>query len=157
MQKIMLVGVTLLLAGVTHAQTLKESVVPAAVKSAFSKKFPSASSVKWSKESKTEFEAEFKNGALTQAANFDASGSWVVTETEVKKAELPAAITKAIAKDFAGYKVGESEKVEKPNKPLYYEMKVEKGETSYVVEISPEGKILKKAKDVEEKDEKEGK
>lgn len=156
MQKIMLVGVSLLLAGVAHAQTLKESAVPAAVKSAFTKKFPSASAVKWSKESKTEFEAEFKNGSLTQAANFDASGSWVVTETEVKKAELPGPVAKAIAKDFVGYKTGESEKVEKPNTPMYFEVKVEKGELTYVLEISPEGKILKKAKEEEEKDEKEG-
>ncbi|GAB4038567.1 PepSY-like domain-containing protein [Spirosoma gilvum] len=154
MQKIMLVGVAILLSGVSHAQTLKESAVPAAVKSSFTKMFPNAKSVKWSKESKTEFEAEFKNGTLTQAANFDASGSWVVTETEIKKAELPAPVAKAIAKDFAGYKTGECEKVEKPNKPMYFELKVEKGETGYVLEISPDGKILKKEKDVEEKDEK---
>ncbi|MVM33671.1 hypothetical protein GO755_26770 [Spirosoma sp. HMF4905] len=148
MKKIMLAGVAALLAGGLYAQTLKESAVPAVVKSSFTKMFPNAKSVKWSKESATEFEAEFKNGSLTQAANFDASGSWVVTETEIKKADLPGPVAKAIAKDFAGYKTGESEKVEKPNKPMYFEVKVEKGEVGYVLEISPEGKILKKEKDV---------
>ncbi|WP_211221675.1 PepSY-like domain-containing protein [Spirosoma panaciterrae] len=99
--------------------------------------FPNAKSAKWSKESKTEFEAEFKNGSLIQAANLDASGSWVVTETEIKKAELPDPLAKAIARAFAGYKTGESEKVEKPNKHIYFEVKVEKGEMVYVLEISP--------------------
>lgn len=152
MKKIGFICVAVLLYGVSHAQKLKESAVPAAVKSSFMKKFPNAKAVNWSKESATEFEAEFKNGTTEQAANFDASGNWVVTETEIKKSELPTAVVKAIAKDFPGYKTGESEKVEKPNTALFYEVSVEKGEISYSVQITPEGKILKKEKEEEEKE-----
>lgn len=140
-----------LVSGFCYAQEKSEKVtVPAAVKAAFAKQFPNAKSVEWSMESKTEYEAEFKNGQLEQAANFDASGKWIVTETEIKKAELPAAVNKAVAKDFAGYKTEEVEKVEKPGS-VYYELKVEKGEKTYNVEISPEGKVLKKQEEKEDK------
>lgn len=151
MKKTAMLCAAMLVSGFVFAQKKTEKVnVPAAVQAAFAKQFPSAKSVEWSMESKTEYEAEFKNGAFEQAANFDASGKWVVTETEIKKADLPAAVTKVIAKDFAGYKTEEVEKVEKPGS-VYYELKVEKGETSYVVEVSPEGKVLKKQQEKEEK------
>lgn len=152
MKKTILIGVGVLLSGLANAQKLKESAVPPAVQSAFIKKFPNAKTVVWSKESETEFEAEFKNGALAQAANFETSGKWVVTETEIKKSDLPGAVAKAIEKDFAGYKIEESEKVEKPGTAAFYEVKVEKGEMAYDVQISAEGKVMKKEKEVEEKE-----
>jgi hypothetical protein len=157
MKKIILFCVAVLVSGLLHAQKSQKVTVPAAVKSAFMKKFPNASAVKWSKESATEFESEFKNGSIKQAANFDASGMWVVTETEVKKADLPAPVLSAIGKDFSGYKVSEIEKVEKPNAATIFEAKVEKGEVTYIVEVSPEGKILKKEQEKEEKGKEEKK
>ncbi|MBE9583791.1 PepSY-like domain-containing protein [Mucilaginibacter sp. JRF] len=151
MKKTFLLGAALLLCAPSFAQ--KAIVVPAAVKSTFTKSFPNAKAVKWSKENDAEFEAEFTNGSVKQAANFKTSGTLVVTETEIKKSALPAVITAVVNKEFTGYKIEDIEKVEKPGKPRYYEMKVEKGEQSYLIEISPEGKILKKEKEgKEEKD-----
>lgn len=60
------------------------------VKESFGKRFPDAKEVKWSKENATEFEAEFETGEMEQSVNFDQSGKWLVTETEIKSSELPS-------------------------------------------------------------------
>ena len=62
MKQIILIGIAAFSCGGLHGQKLKESEVPTAVKDAFSKSFPNAKKVAWSKETDTEFEAEFKNG-----------------------------------------------------------------------------------------------
>ena len=158
MKLIVLVCVAAFVSGVMNAQKLKETDVPEAVKVSFVKNFPNVKSVKWSKESESEFEAEFKKGALKQSANFDASGNWLVTETEIKKSDLPPLIQAAIKKEFEGFKVEEAEKVETP-KGVTYEVELEKGKVTYGVEFTAEGKVLKKEekKEDEEGEEKDGK
>ena len=151
MKKISLVIVVILMAGLAHAQELKVSEVPTSVKESFTKRFPNAKEVKWSKESATEFEAEFENGETEQSVNFDQTGKWLVTETEIKKSELPQAVQAAIAKEFAGYKIEEAEKAETSDKGMFYEVELEKGEMNYEVQLSADGKVLKK----EEKKEKD--
>jgi len=142
----------ILTAGFPKAQTLKDSDVPSAVKMTFTKTFPNAKDVKWSKESEKEFEAEFKNGSMEQAANFDEMGKWLITETEIKKSELPAAVTASLKKEFADYKIEEAEKADTPDKGIFYEVEVEKGKMTYVVQLSPAGKVLKKEEKKEEKE-----
>ncbi len=153
MKQIILFCVFSLIAGLTHAQKLKDSDVPVSVQSAFSKLFPTATEVKWSKESANEFEAEFKMNKTEKSANFDQTGRWLGTETEIKSAGLPQPVLATISKDFAGYKIEESEKAETPDKGTFYEMELEKGESKIEVQISADGKVLKK----EEKKEKEEK
>jgi len=135
-----------------HAQTLKDSEIPSTVREAFMKKFSNAKDVKWSKESEKEFEAEFKNGSMEQAANFDEMGKWLITETEIKKSELPAAVTASLKKEFADYKIEEVEKADTPDKGIFYEVEVEKGKMTYVVQLSPAGKVIKKEEKKEEKE-----
>jgi len=151
--KKVLIAITILVTGFAQAQKLKESEVPKAVKDSFAKRFPNLKGVEWSKESETEFEAEFKNAGKEQSANFDQAGKWLVTETEIKKADLPQAVQASIAKEFAGYKVEEAEKVETANDGIQYEVALEKGESNYEVLLSADGKVLKK----EEKKEKDDK
>jgi len=155
MKKITLIVVAGLLGATVHAQKLKNSEVPTAVKQAFAKNFPSAKEVKWSKEDATEFEAEFKSGATEKSANFDQSGKWVVTETEIKKSDLPQAVQAAVAKEFAGYKMDEIEKVEKPDNVVLYEMELEKNKVTYEVQFDANGKVIKKEVKKEEKEEKD--
>lgn len=150
MKKVMIV-MAILVTGFAQAQKLKESEVPKAVKDSFDKRFDNAKGVEWSKESETEFEAEFKNAGKEQSANFDQAGKWLVTETEIKKTDLPQAVQVAIAKEFAGYKIEEAEKVETANEGTQYEVAVEKDELNYEVVFSSAGKVLKK-EDKKEKD-----
>ena len=153
MKRIMLFSVACLVAGFAGAQKLKESEVPTAVKQTFAKNFPKAKEVKWSKEGTSEFEAEFENSEMEQSANFDQTGKWLETETEIKKSELPKAVQAAITKEFVGYTLHEPEKVESPGKPLLYEMELKKDKVTYEVQFSADGKVVKK----EEKKKKEGK
>ncbi|MEH6408263.1 MAG: hypothetical protein V7767_13365, partial [Leeuwenhoekiella sp.] len=48
--------------------------IPNAVNEAFAKKFPNAKSVKWDKETETEWEAEFKMDGMEYSANFTDEG-----------------------------------------------------------------------------------
>ena len=162
MKQIVLVCAAALVSGALSAQKLKETEVPQAVKASFSKSFPNAKAVEWSKETESEFEAEFKSGSVEQSANFDATGKWLVTETEIKKSDLPAAVQATIKKEFAGFKIEEAEKVEKAE-GVTYEVELEKGELTYGIEFSKDGKVLKKEekkeddKEGDEKEENDGK
>jgi hypothetical protein len=134
------------------AQRMKESDVPAVVKQAFTKQFASAKGVKWSKESETEFEAEFKTSQGEQSANFDTSGKWLITETEISEKSLPAVVMQTLEREFAGYKVEESERAETPDKGSFYEIKLEQGRKTIIAQISGDGKIVKVEEEKEESD-----
>ncbi len=69
-----------------------QSNVPAAVKTAFSKKFPTVKKVDWDKEGKTQWEAEFELNEKDMSANFDLQGNWKETETDIEEDEVPALI-----------------------------------------------------------------
>jgi len=154
MKQIALVCAVVFVSGALHAQKLKESEVPEPVKSSFSKSFPNAKGVEWSKESEGEFEAEFKSGSLKHSANFDSSGKWLITETEIKKADLPTMVQATIKKEFGGLKIEEVEKVETPE-GISYEVELEKGEVTYSVQLASDGKILKKEERKEDKEDHE--
>lgn len=125
-------------------QKLKEAEVPTVVKGAFAKRFPGVRKIGWSRESDTEFEAEFKNNGKEQSANFDANGNWLETESEIKKSEVPSNILTLIAKEFPGYEMEEAELADTKDEGVVYEFELEKGETNYEVSISKDAKILKK-------------
>jgi len=143
MKYTMLFFLLALSSGYAQAQKLKESEVPAAVKSAFAKRFSTVKQAKWSKENDSAFEAEFKISGIEQSANFDAAGKWLATETEMKKTDLPSSVQATLTKEFAGYTIEEAEKAETPA-GIFYEVEVEKGKATYELQISPDGKVLSK-------------
>jgi hypothetical protein len=153
MKTTILICLASLVAGLAHAQKLKETEVPGAVKKAFAEKFKNATEIKWSKESATEFEAEFEVGKKEQSASFDNTGKWLVTESEIKTAELPQAVQATIAKEFAGYKIEEAEKADSSDNGSFYEVALKSGKNKYEVQLSADGKVLKK-EEVKEKSEK---
>jgi hypothetical protein len=93
--------------------------VPDAVKTAFNNKFPTASSVKWEKESKTELEANFKMNNTDVSANFSLDGSWVETETTIPASELPAPVTNAVNTKYQEQFMEEQKKLKSPV-PKYF-------------------------------------
>jgi hypothetical protein len=145
----------LLISGYASAQKLKENEVPLAVKKTFQQKFAGAKEVKWSKESATEFEAEFDLGGHEQSASFDNSGQWKETEIEIKKYELPQAVQATLAKEFEGYKIEEAEKAESPGPGSYYEVALKNGKVKYEVKLSPEGKVITKVEKNEKAEKKD--
>lgn len=137
------------------AQKIKEIEVPQPVKTAFTTKFPQATAVKWELEDGKEYEAEFKENGKERSATFSLTGQWMETETEIKTAELPAAVTQAIATSFAGSKVEEAETVETPDRGTFYEVELEKGEQPLEVQFAADGTVLKQDVEEEDKDDKD--
>ena len=117
--------------------------VPDAVKTAFNNKFPTASSVKWEKESKTELEANFKMNNTDVSANFSLDGSWVETETTIPASELPAPVTNAVNTKYPGAVYGRTEKIEKPGAKILYEVNLTVNGKKKELELSPDGIIVK--------------
>lgn len=139
---ILLFGVALVICAPSFAQKGDaKAAVPEAIKSSFSQKFPKATAVEWEMEGKDEWEAEFKLDGKEFSASFSSAGAWIETESEIKKANLPAAITKALDVEFAGYKLVEAETIETP-KLKGYELELKSGEQSIEVVMDESGKLL---------------
>lgn len=132
------------------SQDAKE--VPAAVKTAFSQKFPDASKVKWSMENKTEWEAEFKMNGKEYSANFDTDGNWMETEYEVGMEDLPEAVRSTLKNEFVGYEIEEMEISQTVDGELY-EFEIEKDGKEMEIAIDQSGKVVKKEQEEEDEDE----
>lgn len=98
--------------------------VPPAVTNAFNAKFPGASELKWEKENSKELEANFKWNAGKVSANFGLDGSWKETETTINPSELPAAVTNAVNTKYPGNSIFLTEKIEKPENKIFYEVNI---------------------------------
>lgn len=152
MKSILILLGTVMLSGTSFAQKISENKIPTAVLIGFKTKFPAAMKTTWEMENKSEYEADFTIDKTKHSAKFDKSGKWKETETDIKIVELPEAVSKAIAKEFDGYKVEEAEKVETSNNGTIYEVKVKKGKVTYEAQFSSTGKVLKKDIEKKEKD-----
>jgi len=126
-----------------YSQKITPEKVPGIVKQAFAKKFPSTTDVKYEMEKK-DYEINFKVNGVEMSANFDATGKWLETETEIKESDLSKEISSSVVKNFAGFKISEVAKVETPNKGLIFEMDLKKDKEGYEVQFSPNGDVLKK-------------
>ena len=144
----------LLICGSAFAQDAKD--LPAKVKAAFEKKFPAAQKVKWGKENATEWEAEFTMNNTTYSANFNAEGNWLETEYAIGEKDIPAAITKTLAKEFPGYKISVSE-ISETIKGKIYEFDLKSGVNKKEVAVNADGTMVKKDAREKEEEEKEDK
>ncbi|PLK44938.1 PepSY-like domain-containing protein [Emticicia sp. TH156] len=102
------------LSTVVFAQRLAADKVPAAIKQAFAKAYPTAKAVKWDKEGK-DYEASFEQGEDELSVVFDEKGQVLETEKEIKFSELPAAVQQALK----GKKVKEAAIIMKGGKTMY--------------------------------------
>ena len=117
--------------------------VPDAVKTAFSNKFPGATDIKWEKENKKEFEANFKMNNAEVSANFGLDGTWVETETTIPSSELPVAVTNAVNTKYLGAVYGRTEKIEKPGAKILYEVNITVNGKKKELELNADGSIAK--------------
>jgi hypothetical protein len=146
---------TVLISHSALAQKIAAGKVPAAVHSAFKKMFPDAAKTSWEIENTKEFEAGFKLKGKELSANFDNTGKWLETETEIKISALPASVSNAIKKDFAGFNIKEASKIESAKNGNCYEAEIEKGKDSFDVLFTHDGKFLSKTINNKEKEEKD--
>jgi hypothetical protein len=136
---IILLFVTVLFASSLYSQ----KIAPENVKKEFAKRYTAAQAVKWGSEEATEWEADFTINGTRVSASYDEKGIWLESETEISIKDLPASVTGALTKEFAGYKTGEMSIFEDP-KMKGYEVALKKGETKLEVVIDNSGKVIKK-------------
>ncbi len=136
---------------VLACKATKNMQVPENVQQSLKVLYPKAEEVKWEKEG-TNFEANFEVNDTEMSVIFDAKGTVLETETEIEKDDLPAAVKNALKKDFAGYDVEETAKIEKNGKTTF-EAQVKKGETKLDAIYNPDGKLIKKIEKQEKEEE----
>ena len=152
MKKTMFTLCAVMIGFYASAQKLTEAQVPAAVVKTFKAKYPAVQHATWEKEDMA-YEANFEMNKAETSAIFDANGKFMETESEIAKSALPKAVADAVAKNYAGYKIEETAKIEAKGL-VTYEVEVEKGEKSMDLIYDEKGKLLKTTPKEEEKDKK---
>jgi hypothetical protein len=143
------------------AQKLKEAEVPASVKEAFAKQFPSVKDTDWEKEGQN-YEAEFEmksvkmeagksvKSSVEKSAVFDASGQLLQVEEEIPVSQLPASVRDYVTKNLNGKKIAEAAKITDAKGTVTYEAEVAKQD--YIFDSN--GNFLAKEKEGKDNDNK---
>ena len=87
MKSIIIILTAALLCG--NSALAQKNNVPSDIKTAFSKKYPSATKVKWEKE-RSKYETSFLLNGKEMSVLFDTYGAIEETETKIAASELPA-------------------------------------------------------------------
>jgi len=130
-----------------NAQTVKEAEVPAAVKEALKKAYPTAKVEKWEKED-ANYEVEIKVGKTESSVVYDASGNLVMTEVEIKVSELPKAATDYLNTNLKGKKITEASKMTYADGKVNYEAEVD--DVDYI--FDEKGNFIEKEVEKDKKD-----
>jgi len=140
-------------AGSLHAQELKADAVPASVKEALTKAYPTARGVRWAKGDDAGYEAEFKADKRKYEVEISAAGEIIEAEEEIRASALPAAVRAAIEAQFAGYRIEEAAKVTSKD-VIAYEVELEKGKGKNEEEVETSfdanGKLLSQERSTDE-------
>ena len=119
---ILMVAITLT-ATLTNAQHVKDAAIPAPVKEAMKKLYPSATGVKWEKE-KGNYEAGFKTGMQERSVVFDPGGTVLETEIEITGHELPEAVKQYITQHYKTEKIKEAARITDAKGVVTYEVEI---------------------------------
>jgi hypothetical protein len=136
----------MLLVGGAFGQALPADKVPANVRNTFRSKFSEVSKVEWKLKSDKYYEAEFKLKDVEVAAKFDPKGKWLETESAIEQSDLPKDVLAAISKDYKGFKIIETQKVERAGKkPILFEIHLEDAKEILKVQFEGNGTIASKS------------
>ena len=123
MKKIMLMLVAGLMASLTYAQKIQDKNVPAVVKAAFQKQYPTAKEVKWEKENGN-YEVSFDLNEADNSVLIDANGNILETEIEIETSQLPAGVLDYVKTNYGGEKVTEIAKITDAKGTVTYEVEI---------------------------------
>jgi uncharacterized membrane protein YkoI len=123
MKAIILLATAISFAASSCGQNIPTSKVPSVVQNTVQTKFANAVKIEWERKEKL-YEAEFKIDKTEHSVLVDEAGTLISTKTDIEVARLPAEITAAIAKDYAGYTVDDAEKIDKDG-VTYYQVELE--------------------------------
>lgn len=90
-------------------------------------------------------EVEIIDGGVAREVYFDRNGSWLYTKTEMRRTELPAAVTEAWAgSEYAeteGYRLDDADYFETATDGNYYRLELESRNGNVKLKITPEGEL----------------
>lgn len=113
----------MLFAAFTNAQKLADTNIPAIVKSAFSRTYPTVKAVKWDKEG-TNYEASFTLNKAANAVLIDPQGSILETEVEIELSGLPGGVADYVKLHYKGKPLKESAKITDAKGTVTYEVEI---------------------------------
>lgn len=130
------------------AQDAQRRGVPAVVLNAFQQQFPKARQVEWGKMKDGTYEVEFSVGLISRdhQAMITPEGKVVRYEEELASYSLPDAVKTQIKTEFAGYRTGDTKKIDMEGK-ITYEVELDSPSEDLKVEFDSDGKILKERMD----------
>ena len=121
---IVFLAACLLVSVASPAQRLKEKDIPAAVRSALEKKYPTAAAVTWEKE-KGNYEANWGGrSGEDNSVQFTPSGDFIEMVKAIPVSELPSAVAAYVKEHYKGAKITEAGKVTDAAGRLSYEAEV---------------------------------
>jgi len=130
------------ISSLTFAQKMQEKDIPAPVKNAFQKQYPTASDVKWDKEGE-KFEASFDLNKIDNSVLFDAQGNVLETEVEIELNQLPKGVLEYVKANYKGQKVKEAAKITDAQGKVTYEAEIKGMDLLF----DANGKFIKEVKE----------
>ena len=142
MKKIVLMLVTELITSFTYAQKIKDKDVPAAVISAFQKKYLAAKEISWEKENGN-YEVNFDLNEIDNSVVYDEKGTVLETEVEIELSQLPAGVLEYVKTNYAGKKVKEAARITDAKGVITYEVEIKGKDLIF----DSNGKFIKEMQD----------
>lgn len=127
---------------VISCSSVAQEKVPNAVKQSFQEKYPGENDPDWHKDKNGYYESNFKKKGKHFRADFDASGTWIETERNIKKKSLPEAIKQKIKRNFDTYEIVEIEEVDHYLKGRFYDVEFKIDGKKQDIEFDKSGKII---------------
>ena len=141
MKKSLLFIALVMMVSLSFAQRIKSAEVPAVVKAAFQKLYPTAKDVKWDKE-KAQYEASFDLNKADQSVLIDESGIIVETEVEIELNQLPKGVVEYVKANYKGATIKEVARITDASGAITYEAEIKGMDLLF----DSSGKFLKEVK-----------
>lgn len=125
-------------------QEVKESDVPATVKTSFKSAFPNAKDVEW-KMKEGKYKVEFEVNGTDHMASFGTDGRLMSKGMKIRTSELPSAVSNAVKGAYADRSIDEVYRVDKEG-TAYYLVKLS-GDPETKVKYTADGQLVKEKKD----------
>ena len=127
------------------AQTTVQGDVPSVVLNSFKQKFSNATDIEWEAKDNI-YKVEFDLGANDHEAWIDQTGKLISHKEEIRVNQIPAVITSAIKRDFAGYRIKDADKIDTEG-AVTYKIEVDKGSLEWKATYDASGTLLNKIPD----------
>lgn len=126
------------------AGNVKESSVPAVVKSYVTKNYPQVTMADWNYEKQGNYyTADFKINSMAYTVDISPKGEMINSTQEIADADIPMNIRADIGKQYPGFKITDAWKLNTKGK-IWYKVAVNGQNTDQTLSYSSDGMLMKK-------------